>query len=688
VTAGCSSLKTRDPSFTGLQKTQPRRRDAWRSGPRSRPTGRVARLALAATLTSLCLLAVLFTPIGRSRAIVSAEHELVAQVGGASYAVHAAHGMVLVGMGPNLYVLPEPQTEWSPCGTVNTLDIVRGITSNGDYAYIAAGSAGLRIVSLADPCSPFEVTAVRFAGSATTVAVAHEHAYVGAGESGLAVIDIRDPARPHLVRMVPFEGRVHAVDVVGQFAYVAAGHGALRVLDLSDPAHPQEAGAYLQVYEALDVAVIGQYAYLAAGEDGLKILSLENPARPTLLTSQSIEAGFAAALVILNDGMEAESRAYIAAREGGVRVISVTDPMAPYEMDPLVTVGLPSDLAMAGPWLHVASGPGGVHAFSLQSGGFSDVRSLPGVLCDARDVAQIGSQYVVAGGELGVHSVSWQHNRLQIVDTADIPGEAVRLTTLGANAYVAARDAGLCILSTAAHGELTVNACLRGPGPANGVAIRAPFAYVACGSAGLWIVDVHIPSNPVSAGAVDTPGEAVQVALMGDYVLVADGDRGMRVISIAEPGQAREVGRHFETPGHASSIMVAGNYAYLTDGEEGLHIISLADPLTPEIVGSQPLAGFAFDVHVVDSVAFVAAEQAGLHLVSTDMPELPTVRKSIPLPGAVTGLDVGRPEGPVIAAARDGGLLVVGLAETEPIYLPLVRRSFSGWSATATHTPS
>jgi hypothetical protein len=629
---------------------------------------------LPVTLLSLCLALDLCNPTCTPSATAGNEHALLAQLGGASYAVQVAGDVILVGVGPNLYVLPEVHPAWTPCSRLRVPDIVRGITAQGSYAYVAAGSAGLRIVALSDPCSPSEVASVPVTGTAASVAVSDGYAYLAAGTLGVAVIDVRNPARPILSHWLPLTGEAQRITVAGQFAYVAAGHGALRVLSLEDSAHPKEVGAYLQVYEALDVDVVGDHAYLAAGEDGLKILSLQDPEQPELVTSQAIGEGFAAGVAVRTDSSGHGTYAYLAALEGGVRVISVHDPNAPREMDPISLAGLPADLLLQGPQMYVAAGPGGTVVVDLEASASPELIASFGILSDARDVSRLGSYYIVATGVLGAQSVSWHDDQLRVTGTIDLPGEAVRLVASGTNVYIAARDGGLCVLSAHDPARLVLDVCLTGPGPANGIAVQDGLAYVACDTAGLWIVDVSTPGSLLPVTVVDTPGQAMQLALMQGHAVIADGDRGLRVIAVGEPDEAREVGQHFETPGHGSGISVVGNNAYLADGGEGLHVISMVDPLRPEILGTQPLPGFAFDVQVLDSLAFVAAERAGLQIISAVLLELPTVRNSVSLPGAATGLYVDPPDGPVFVAARDAGLLVVDASPGARIHLPVVAR--------------
>jgi len=643
--------------------------------PESQPqtTGRMTRARFPSAVLALALALGLCTMTVAPEARADNPHTLLAQLGGASYAAHVMNGMVALGMGPNLYTLPEPHPGWSPCARLKMPDIVRDIASQGEYAFIAAGDAGLRVVSIADACSPTEVASVDISSPVSAVAIAQGYAYLAAGSSGIAVVDIGDRSHPILRQWVSLAGEAQRIAIVDQFAYVASGYGALRVLTLEDPSQPQEVGAYLQVYEALDVAVVGDYAYLAAGEDGLKILSLENPVRPRLVTSQAIDQGYAVAVDIATNSTGQAIFAYLAAGEGGVRIISVHDPTAPTELEPIHVPGLPTDILLQGPTLYVASGPAGAYAFELQAGILPELVASFGVLCDARDVVPVGSHYLIASGALGVQAVSWDDNELELVGTINVPGEAVRLATAGTDVYVAARNAGLCTISAAEPTELAMKTCLQGPGPANGVAVQDGLVYVACDAAGLWIVDATTPGSLLPLTVVDTPGQATEIALTESYALVADGDRGLRVVDIAQPSQAHEVGQHFETPGHATGLAIEGQYAFLTDGGEGLHLVSLVDVQRPEIVGTQPLPGFAFDVQVLGSLAFVAAERAGLQIVSIAVLELPSLWKSVPLSGAAIGLHLEQLDGPVFAAARDAGLLVVDVASHRS-YLPLIRR--------------
>jgi hypothetical protein len=119
---------------------------------------------------------------------------------------------------------------------------VAGVVVEGSYAYVAAGTAGLRIVNVSDPASPFEVAFFHTPFQAIGVAVDDGFVYLGdtnVDETGsyLRVIDVSNPLvpveagafeMPFVQRVTASEGHVLAA---GDFAgmYIFDGCGPLFV---------------------------------------------------------------------------------------------------------------------------------------------------------------------------------------------------------------------------------------------------------------------------------------------------------------------------------------------------------------------------------------------------------------------------------------------------------------------------
>ena len=109
------------------------------------------------------------------------------QIGGLSYAVAISGTLAYAGVGPRLVILEiSDPTQPAFLGQTGVLPgVVRGVAAAGDYAYVAAGSAGLRIIQVHDPSSPREVGFYSEPGYAQSVAVgvavAGNYAYVADG---------------------------------------------------------------------------------------------------------------------------------------------------------------------------------------------------------------------------------------------------------------------------------------------------------------------------------------------------------------------------------------------------------------------------------------------------------------------------------------------------------------------------
>ncbi|UCC76158.1 MAG: hypothetical protein JSW37_11665, partial [Anaerolineales bacterium] len=148
------------------------------------------------SLTGLVLALVLLLGITAPAAAADMPYPFLDQLGGASYAIATLETVVCVGVGPNLTVLSA--SDLAPLGNIRLPAIVRGLATADGYAYVAAGAAGLRIVSLVNPAAPVEVGSMPMEapGSANGVAVAGTYAYVAAAEGGVVVVDVSDPTDP------------------------------------------------------------------------------------------------------------------------------------------------------------------------------------------------------------------------------------------------------------------------------------------------------------------------------------------------------------------------------------------------------------------------------------------------------------------------------------------------------------
>ena len=115
-------------------------------------------------------------------------------------------------------------------GSVSTGASAIAVTS--EYAYVAAGGAGLQVVDIGDPGEPEIEGSVYMLDDARDVAVAGDYACVADRTAGLQIVDISRPSSPKIVGSVNTPGNADGVDVSGEYAYVADGRSGLQVIDI------------------------------------------------------------------------------------------------------------------------------------------------------------------------------------------------------------------------------------------------------------------------------------------------------------------------------------------------------------------------------------------------------------------------------------------------------------------------
>ena len=104
------------------------------------------------------------------------------------------------------------------------------------------------------------------------MAVVDSFAYVADWGSGLRILSVANSQSPYELGYYDTPGSAYGVAVVGGYAYVADGDSGLRVINVVDPQSPTEAGYYDTPGSARGVAVDDSLVYVADGDSGLRII--------------------------------------------------------------------------------------------------------------------------------------------------------------------------------------------------------------------------------------------------------------------------------------------------------------------------------------------------------------------------------------------------------------------------------
>jgi len=421
-------------------------------------------------------------------------------------------------------------------GSLNTPGIAYDVSVSGDHAYVADGSSDLLIVDVSDPTDPVvaepedpeeepEEEPSEDPILARAVAISGNYAYVASGNEGVRVIDVSVPENPNTVGHLGTPDSAHAVEVSGDFAYFADVKLGLRIIDVSDPANPFEVAVYDVPGESWRVEVSDDLAYIADGDAGLRIVDVSVPESPTAVDPiVSSDAPGYARDVTVHDGY-----AYVAGDDEGLRIIDVLDPETPEEVADISVFA--SGVTVADDRAYVAGGYEGLRLVDVASPTTPVFLGDYDTLGYAYGVDFAGGHAYVADFHFGLRVIDVSNPARPVEQGFSDAGYASDVSVVGDHAYIADRNYGLRIVDVSDPANpFAVGSCPT-PGGAESVAVSQCLAYVADNWGGLRILVVSNPAHPREVGFSLAPADARGVAVVGELVYVADGDSYMRVLA-------------------------------------------------------------------------------------------------------------------------------------------------------------
>ncbi len=146
------------------------------------------------------------------------------------------------------------------------------------------------------PFSYSQLSTLPLTGEMRDVKISGNYAYIAAGSAGTHIIDISDLSNPILLRTVanPLSGTSHAVDINGDYLYVASGSAGIQVIDISNPASATEVSVNAVGEVTLDIVIEDGFLYIANRQNGVKVYSLTADPIPSGTTWCSNESGILA----------------------------------------------------------------------------------------------------------------------------------------------------------------------------------------------------------------------------------------------------------------------------------------------------------------------------------------------------------------------------------------------------------
>jgi len=192
--------------------------------------------------------------------------------------------------------------------------VARAVAVSGGYAYVVAGSEGLRVFDVRTPAKPVAGAVAKPDDVYNDVLVHGTTLYVASQTKGVVVFDVTDPtAIPVQLRTVPdttvsLATTSLAIDGNTLYATSPSPNGEVLIFDITTPTQPKLLkryyidGALASAGELpMDVAVLNNRLYVSNWTFGLSVSDVTKPTEPKLLGRYSTGTSRTATVGVIND---------------------------------------------------------------------------------------------------------------------------------------------------------------------------------------------------------------------------------------------------------------------------------------------------------------------------------------------------------------------------------------------------
>lgn len=490
---------------------------------------------------------------------------------------------------------------------------VRDAVVQGDYAFAADLTFGLRVIDLQDPSQLSVVGSLALGGSSVAVAVEGSEACVASMAGGVHFLDVTNPAAPTLRSTVVTSNSATSVAISGGRAYVTVSQVGLQIYDLTG-ANVTLLGTAAMSGPVEDVDVAGAIAYVARGTNGLDILNVSNGAAPLHIGGFDPEG-------VMTDLDYESGYVYAAGGAGGVHVIDVSNPFLPSVVLSDRTWSDVTDVQVLSGCAAV-SRPGGISILA----GLTEARYFGSIAVTGLPEGFSAADGLACGayGATGFRVFDVSNPSAPVLRASRPSGGQAHDVDLSGNyAYLANGSSGLTVVDLSSPTAPVVVTSLALPGEAHGIEIDGARAYVTEWGEGLQVIDISTPNLPVVVGSATLPIQFPQgLSLQGDRLYVADFSAGVIILDVSVPSNPLILGS-LDTPEIALDVAADGTLCYAAFGAAGLAILDVSNPALPyqrsQIAWDDPCTSVAWD----GAYVYAVTEVSGLHIVDVTNPDLP-----------------------------------------------------------------
>ncbi len=175
---------------------------------------------------------------------------------------------------------------YSQIGNWSATDSVYEVVVDDNYAYVAAGKDGVRILDISDKTNVTEVSYFQIGTTAIARGIWQNETYlfVAYGSNGFVILDISAIAVPTKIGEVKDDllgYECYALTLRGSAAYLACGGFGLAAVDVADPDNPAYAAkSDTSEVDFRDLDSVGDYVYVADANYGVRRYTITDPLNP------------------------------------------------------------------------------------------------------------------------------------------------------------------------------------------------------------------------------------------------------------------------------------------------------------------------------------------------------------------------------------------------------------------------
>jgi hypothetical protein len=459
-------------------------------------------------------------------------------------------------------------------------DVITDIALFGDYLYAGFNTAGIQVLSIANPQEMTWIEGVAGSGSCRSIATDGSLLVVSTIHD-VFVYTLTSPAGLQLAGSFSTTAVCRGLKIVGHYVYVCAGTNLL-IIDVADPAHPSQV-ASRSLSAPNDLAIAGNFAYIADAAR-MRIFDITNPI--ALVARGSVATGSDT-----NSIAVAGTTAYVGTNSSGFLVVNVSNAAAPTIA---ATESYPQNIFAvgAGPGRVAAACDNVLYAYDTSTpaqpvriGGYGTGSSIK--------VEVIGQMLYALErwGGFQIHDVSNPLNPSGIAFADPFWPNVEDFKIQGEYVYVITSNHGLAIYSIQNPARPRIISSLQLPQFTGSIDVSGDVAFV--GGLLVYVIDISDRLAPVQTGFLPI-GYTLDIALGSDILFTLSTDGMLRATDVSDPAQPVILGDGFYVLA-PQPFVLSGNRIFADSAALGVLIIDASEPANLYQLGSEPQA---LDVNV------------------------------------------------------------------------------------------